>query len=54
MDRNEPAGAASLNRRVQDPTKETFINVLSVFSARFADTISGVTNWSGGTGQEVE
>ncbi len=36
MDRNEPAGAASLNRRVQDPTKETFNNVSIAFNARSA------------------
>jgi hypothetical protein len=42
---NEPADAETLNRLVQDPTKETFINVLSVFSARFAGTNrGGVTN----------
>jgi hypothetical protein len=35
MDRNAPANAASLNWRVQDPTKETFIDVLNVFNARF-------------------
>ena len=53
-DGNEPADAETLNRLVQDPTKETFINVLSVFSARFASTNrGGVTNWPGGV-QEVE
>jgi hypothetical protein len=53
-DGNEPADAKTLNRLVQDPTKETFINVLSVFSASFAGTNrGGVTNWPGGA-QEVE
>lgn len=52
-DVNEPADAATLNRLVRDPTKETFINVLSVFSASFAGTNrGGVTNWPDGA-QEV-
>jgi hypothetical protein len=53
-DGNEPADAATLNWLVQDPTKETFINVLSVFRARFDGTNrGGITNWPGGA-QEVE